>query len=996
MSVEDCRALFATMVEGYGRHEIICDENGVPCDYRFLKVNAAFEEILGLKGLAVVGKTVREIFPEIDSWWIETYGKVALKGESTRFEHYFPPLRKFFEVTAYCPRRGEFAVVFSDITVRREVENELRESEERYRLLVENSLDVICQLDAERRFLYLSPNFSTVFGYDPRELLGTCARDLMHPGDLAALNAKRPGWEDEAKGVVIRHRHKNGSWRWVELNARMIETPSGERRCVGFVRDITKLRAADERVRQLSRAVEQSPVTVVITDTKGAIEYVNPKFTEVTGYTSEEVIGLNPRVLKSGDLSLEAYRELWETITSGRTWNGEFHNKKKNGELYWEQASISPIFDEDGAISHFVAVKEDITAKKQMVENLRHSEALFRTICEASPLGIFLADDDCRCIYANEAQAAISGGSFEELRGTGWQNLLHPEDRARVIAEWKATTKTREPHRSIRRYLHKDGKIVWAAVNVAPIQDKDAVGSYVGMAEDITIRREMSHALRESEARFRTICEASPLGIFMMDETGGVIYVNEAYVKITGRTIEELTGFGWHDVIFPDDRARVVAEWDTITRTHKPFQSTRRYVHKDGKTVWVEIMAAPIKDGDSVRGYMGLVQDVTDRRRIDEQMLRSQRMESIGTLASGVAHDLNNILAPILMSASHLQKLVPPEALSLTAAIEESAQRGADIVKQVLTFARGIEGERVKLQPRHLMKQVEEIARETFPKSIGIRSCVPRDLWTVIGDSTQIHQVLLNLCINARDAMPDGGTLTIRAENLTLDEAGVAAYADAKPGQYVAISVTDSGVGIPPNIIDKIFDPFFTTKAVGKGTGLGLSTVIGIAKSHAGFVRVFSEPGKGSTFKIYLPASPDENPAALTVDRPAFPSGNGALVLLADDEAAVRKVTETMLQRNGYTVLVAKDGIDALNIYSRHMHRIKVVLTDVMMPMLDGVKLTEALKTINQDVAIIASTGQTDEVRYAELKRLGVKAFLQKPYGPDKLLAALHEAIHDS
>jgi len=336
---------------------------------------------------------------------------------------------------------------------------------------------------------------------------------------------------------------------------------------------------------------------------------------------------------------------------------------------------------------------------------------------------------------------------------------------------------------------------------------------------------------------------------------------------------------------------------------------------------------------------------------------------------------------------------VPEDSRTLTVAIEESAQRGTDIVKQVLTFARGIEGERVALQPRHLIKQMQEIAAETFPRSIQIRTAAPKTLWTVIGDSTQVHQILLNLCINGRDAMPDGGSLLISAENVDVGECDAAMHPDAKAGRYVMISVADSGMGISANIIDKIFDPFFTTKDVGKGTGLGLSTVIGIVKSHGGFVKVYSEAGKGSTFKVYLPASPGEAVEEQVKERPALPLGNGELVLLADDEAAVRNVTETMLKRNGYNVIVAMDGVEALSIYAQRMHEIRIVLTDVMMPLLDGTKLTRALKKMNKDVAIIAATGQADEARQSELKQLGINSILLKPYRTDKLLGALHEII---
>jgi CheY-like chemotaxis protein len=347
-----------------------------------------------------------------------------------------------------------------------------------------------------------------------------------------------------------------------------------------------------------------------------------------------------------------------------------------------------------------------------------------------------------------------------------------------------------------------------------------------------------------------------------------------------------------------------------------------------------------------------------------------------------------------MMSAQILHDIVPPDSRSLTSAIEEAAQRGSDIVKQVLTFARGIEGERVSLQPRHLIREVQEIIQETFARSITVRSNAPRDLWTITGDSTQVHQILLNLSINARDAMPDGGLLRIDAENLTVDECDTAMHPDCKPGHYVVISVTDTGTGIPPNIIDKIFDPFFTTKEIGKGTGLGLSTVIGIAKGHGGFVKVYSELGKGTSFRVYLPASPDAKALAPAKAHTVSPTGNGEWILIADDESAVRKITETMLRRNGYNVLAAADGVDALSIYAERRADIRIVITDVMMPLLDGTKLTRALRKMNNDVAIIAATGQADEFRQSELRQLGVKTVLIKPYRTDKLLTALHETLN--
>ncbi len=284
--------------------------------------------------------------------------------------------------------------------------------------------------------------------------------------------------------------------------------------------------------------------------------------------------------------------------------------------------------------------------------------------------------------------------------------------------------------------------------------------------------------------------------------------------------------------------------------------------------------------------------------------------------------------------------------------------------------------------------------RETFPKSIVIRNCIPNDLWPINADSTQVHQVLLNLCINARDAMPEGGRLTLSAENLSIGEDGADMLGKVNAGKYVVMTVADSGTGIPPEIIDKIFDPFFTTKETGKGTGLGLSTVLGIVKSHDGFLKVYSEPGKGSTFKIFLPANADESVDSKCKEGIDLPPGNGEWILVADDEPAVRAVTETMLRDNGYNVLAAADGADALSLYGAHADRIKVVLTDMAMPRLNGIALIKGLKGMNVGVRIIACTGQAEELYRPQLIEQGVTLILQKPYVSGKLLTALRQLLH--
>lgn len=385
--------------------------------------------------------------------------------------------------------------------------------------------------------------------------------------------------------------------------------------------------------------------------------------------------------------------------------------------------------------------------------------------------------------------------------------------------------------------------------------------------------------------------------------------------------------------------------------------------------------------------------EMEQRQQAEAHLLRAQRLESIGTLASGIAHDLNNMLSPILMAAGLLRTNLPEESHDLVSMIETAAGRAAGVVRQVLTFARGVEGERVLLQPRHLLREIVNVASETFPRNIRIQCDLPKDLGCLEGDATQLHQVLMNLCVNARDAMPDGGTLRIEAGTVDLDGPYASMTPGARAGRYFTVRVSDTGTGIPQAILGKIFDPFFTTKALGKGTGLGLSTAIGIVKSHDGFLDVRSELGKGTTFGIFLPiASEDAVSVPLKKDAP-LPAGHGEWILVVDDESDVRTMTAAVLMQYGYHVRTAADGAEAVSIYARHGGEIRVVLTDIMMPVVDGVALCRALRKMNPAVCLIVATGYADESRALELRSLNVREVLGKPFSTATLLTALDSVL---
>jgi signal transduction histidine kinase len=400
---------------------------------------------------------------------------------------------------------------------------------------------------------------------------------------------------------------------------------------------------------------------------------------------------------------------------------------------------------------------------------------------------------------------------------------------------------------------------------------------------------------------------------------------------------------------------------------------------------------------DEMDFYITLT-DLTEHHDIEErlgiQLLRAQRLENIGRLASGVAHDLNNTLVPILIAAPLLRDELPKEErLKFLDIVESSAQRGAQIVRQVVSFARGADGEHLLLQPSYVLAEIGKVMEETFPRAIRVRTNYPEDLWLIDGDPTQLHQVLFNLCVNARDAMPDGGNLSLSAENFEVDEDYATGTPGLKPGPHVLISVIDTGTGIPPPIMDKIFDAFFTTKELGKGTGLGLSTVLGIVKSHGGGVNVCSG-ANGTTFRVLLPAAPGARPPAELETQLELPLGGGETILVVDDEAGILEVAKAVLSRSGYNVLTAEDGPSALAIFAQHSKDIATVLTDCDMPIMSGLMLARTLRKMDSGTKIIISTAYDNDYGDGELSNAGVQACLNKPYTLETLLRTVDRVLH--
>jgi PAS domain S-box-containing protein len=502
-----------------------------------------------------------------------------------------------------------------------------------------------------------------------------------------------------------------------------------------------------------------------------------------------------------------------------------------------------------------------------------------------------------------------------------------------------------------------------------------------------------SHMLREQAS----LLDKAQDAIVVTDLNRRVSFWNKGAERLFGRPSGEAIGAVVGDLIYPEHSRREIEQtFDAVMRKGEWQGELQPYTH-DGRRVIVESSWTLVRDANGdPRSILAIHTDVTDRRKLEQQFYRAQRLESIGTLAGGIAHDLNNVLAPIMLGMGVLKdRLTDDDSREVLATISASAKRGAEMVSQVLSFARGQEGRRVEIRLAQLVGDVVRIAKDTFPKNIELVTNVDPDTPAIIGDPTQCHQVLLNLCVNARDAMPDGGTLTISARMATFDGHGDVIPDQPAPGGYVVIQVEDTGVGIPPHIIEKIFDPFFTTKESGKGTGLGLSTSQTIVRNHGGVIRASSHPNsRGSRFDVLLPAAAEPAAQIAAGQTNAAPRGEGQTILVVDDEPSVRLVLRTALERAGYQVLPATNGREAVDVFrSRPAGSIAAVIIDMMMPVMGGLPAIHELVKLNPNVRIIAASGIPDNETAAKAAGRQVRQFLGKPFSTDKLLRVVRQVV---
>ncbi|MGA3212098.1 MAG: PAS domain S-box protein [Terriglobales bacterium] len=789
-----------------------------------------------------------------------------------------------------------------------------------------------------------------------------------------------------------------------------------ERSRVELLKEIESRRQVEEQLRLQATALDAAANAIVITDRSGAIAWVNPAFSKLTGYSAAEVVGGNPRVLKSGKHDSQFYAGLWGTIASGQVWQGEVTNRRKDGSEYVEEMTITPVRSAAGDVTHFIAIKVDVTGRRRAEEAISRSEATLSALVKDAPIGIYRVTPGGRFLSANPAVCRMLGYDSEEdllSLDIATQIYCNPEDRAAAVQKLLQAGELRNFETTWKR---KDGAEIHVRIGAHVRHDRTGETAFEGFVEDITGRKRAEAALQDREKYFRSLIE-NALDVIVVAGTDGTLHFASPSIETNfGYKPESLTGKNVFQYVHPEDHLKAGVALSKVLLAPGTVERLEcRMSHQDGRWKVVEALGACVPDGKGGQVIVLNARDITERklvedelrksehnyrtlfteaRKLQEQLLQSQKLEALGKLAGGIAHDFNNILMIVKSYSDMVLDKVDGES-PLRRPIEQiraAGDRATALVRQLLAFSR-----RELIVPKVLnLDQVLADLKKMLPRLLGedvkLEVAATDDLWSIVADPSQIEQIIFNLAVNARDAMPEGGRLMIASGNVELDDKFVNAHPEARAGKFVVLVVSDTGTGISPEIQERMFEPFFTTKEAGKGTGLGLSTVYGIVKQSHGFITVDSEPGKGAAFHIYLPHTA-EPVAPQEAQRIRTAPDLRTNILVVEDEGPTREAISEYLGVNGFQVFAAPSPLEALRACQENNHRVDILLTDVVMPGMRGTELAERIREHHPKVKVIFMSGYTDDMLFRSGTRPDQVNFLLKPFGLPELVAKVNHLL---
>ncbi len=874
----------------------------------------------------------------------------------------------------------------------------LRKSEGKYRRVLETAQEGVWVVDRHDTTEFVNKRMADMLGFSMEEMIGKNPLEYVDP-DRQPISARGLTGQQAFSSLELRLRRKDGSEMWASVSRGPLFDERGEYDgAILLVSDTSEHRKAEDDLRLQATALSAAANSIVITDPAGTILWVNPAFTATTGYEPEEVIGRNPRILKSGEHTRQFYQGLWNTIQTGRVWQGEMVNRHKDGHLFSEEMTIAPVRSREGAVTHFVAIKQDVTAHNEAREALRRNEQRFRRLVENIGDGILSVDAEGQIQYASESACKVSGYPQQQVVGRNIFQFVHEEDLAQVQNLFKRSVS--EPDSTVQwgsRLRHRDGSWrYFEGTTSNRLADPD-IAALVISFRDSTARQQTENALIRAEAKYRAIFENAALGIYLSAPRAQYLSMNPALASIYGFQT-------------PEDAIQHSAEITSLyvdPETSEEFRRTlvkdgvvRNFEYevclRDGTRRWLlENARAVYGDQGDLLYYEGVVQDVTERKSLESQLRQAQKLDAVGRLAGGVAHDFNNMLGVILGYGDIMRTQLPSEHPALKSAdeMQKAARRAANLTRQLLAFSRKQILQPQVLNLNSLIDELSKMLRRLIGEDIELVFRPGENIARVKADPGQLEQVIMNLAVNARDAMPRGGRLSIETINVAVDEKLARQRSPMRPGFYVLLSVTDTGSGMNAEVLSHIFEPFFTTKEQGKGTGLGLSIVYGIVKQSGGYVWVDSEPNRGSTFQIYLPPTTEAQAILTLPDARHAPTGGTETILLVEDDAALREMVRMVLTSAGYRILEACNGTEALSLLREIHEPVHLLMTDIIMPGMNGWELSQSASVGRPGIRTLFMTGFG-----VELNTFGIEIgpdvmLIAKPFSSESLFRKVRETL---